>query len=981
MPQKFRDFNTEQQQFPLTASVASTTATPHQLKSASISIKKLSMKSLQAKKGKKPSDFFEEGEEEKDGEIQIVSLQDEGETVAAPGEAVNAASSTRSIKGVPKGLEKFCMVDEIDIIPDDDFDATPPILGEEMEAKHEDTGRPQAIVSKPPSRGRARGILGKERGAKHEEAVVSKPPSRGAPVAAAPSKKQPVSDRQGERGKAKSTKIGLSLNKGRKRLSDSGNSSLQELPHSSSAQGPASKRPRVEASNSSDLTEPGAMAKSSDIMSAATRPEVIMNAGLPTNVTIAASDMGEAELAVNQAPPTEPTVGATASEMGSKDASDNGDMDRVAKETGVKHPPKIASLAGTEQMQEITRKGIDFTTNQKEKINELHGKSLEKREKLTAACSSAVESAMEIDNAAALPSTVRLQSSRTSLTLPTKVAGTSDRATKNMTAFELVRRVKADGWPPVKIRPSETPRHPSLQAPPGVLPADHTKVLIQCFNAYVAKLAVAQRKVLWRIKWGQPVVSSFNKAGVNSLTSGRRTRRSRATSIPYSEYALDLKRGGPSSSRSKSNSPMVSSKRSTPSKSPVSNIGQQWSPGDENDSDSDFEPSKRVTKRMSNRKSNLSSGAGKTTPTTKSPRATKSRLTLGKRLPLQLQEERADKLLSPGIQFDKSSSPSVQFEREESPDILPPAAAERTHRESGDPKQKKLSTSATKPSGRRLEFGATAEKSTVSISPLPPPATASESPRATRSASPWFQDGGDGDNVLDLTSPSPPLLPAKPQEPTTTIDRGDTRGDDFMSDEKESLVGGKAVSSHTHVSHDTTDDSANEEGHPQSVVTSAAVTTTTVATSSSGSWLDSRKPPPSSQKTKPKRQPAKQTKNSKATAQSKKKAGNGGGGRGRRQAKKTMPAALRIKALIEKSDSEAAESEHSSMEEDGEGDSSGKETVPKKPPRQKPRPKRRRTMDSMDDESEVTDMELEDRGGEGGEKGSSSNQGGRYLER
>ena len=969
---KLDDFN-EQQQSPLTPSVASSTATPHQFKSASISIKKLNMKSLPAKKGKKPGDFLEEREEEEEdeGEVQIVSLQDEGETMAASGEAVSAASLTTSVKGVPKGMQRYCIEDEIDIAPDDDYDATPPILGKGLEAKREGTGGPQAIVSKTPSRGKAGSISGGDRGEKSEEAVVSKPPpSRGAPVTAAHSKKQPVSD-----GKAKSTKTGLSLKKGRKRLSDSGNSSLQELPHHpSSAQGPASKRPRVEASNLSDFND---TSKSSDVVSAAARPELTTNAGLPTNAANTASDMEEeVELAMNQAPPTEPSVGATASEMGSKDASDNGDMDRVAKETSVKHPPKITSLTGTEQIQEITRKGIDFSTNQKEKINDLRGKSLERREELTATCSSAIESVMEIDNAGALPS-----QARASLTLPTKVDG--DRATKNTTAFELVRRVKADGWPPVKIQPSETPRHPSLRAPPGVLPADHTKVLIQCFNAYVTKLAVAQRKVLWRIKWGQPVVSSFNKAGVNSLTSGRRTRRSRATSIPYSEYALDLKRGGPSSSRSKSNSPMVSSKHSTPSKSPVSNIGQQWSPGDENDSDSDFKPSKGVTKRMSSRKSSLTAGAGKTTttPTIKSQRATKSRLTLGKRLPPQLQEERADKSLSPGVQFDKSSlSPGIQFEREESPDILPPAAAERTHRESGDPKQKKLSTSATKSSGRRLEFGDTAEKSTLSVSPLPPSATTNESPRASRSASPWFQDGGgDVDNVLDLTSPSPPLFPAKPQEPTTAIDSGDTRsrGDDFMSSfndgEKDTLIREKAVFSHTHISHD---DSTDEEGHPQSVVTSAAATTTTVATSSSGSWLDSRKPPPSSQKTKSKRQPAKQTKNSKATAQSKKKAGNGrggGGGKGRRQAKKTIPAALRMKALIEKSDSEGTESEHSSME-DGEGDSSGKETVPKKPPGgRKPRPDRRRTMDSTDDESEVTDMELGERGGgEGGEAGSSS---------
>ncbi len=926
------------------AGLAGSTATP-QLKSASISIKKLSMKSLHAKKGKK-RDFFERGEEEEEdeGEIQFITLREEGEATAAPSEALTAASSTTSVKGLPKGMERYCVEDDIEVVPDDDFDATPPILGGEQEARREDTVGLQTVVAKAPSIGRGRGILGEEQGTRHGEAVVSKPPSRGTPVAAAPSKKQSVSDNQGERGKTKSTKTGLSLKKGRKRLSDSGNSSFLELLKTSGAHGPASKRPRVEVSNLSDLPEPSTT-KISD-MSATARPEWTMHAVLPTNYAIATLDMEEAEFEVNQAPPTEPSVGVTASEMGSKDASDNGDTDRVAKETGVK-PPPITSLTGTEQSREISRKGINFTTNQKEHINEPHGTSVERREKATTACSSAVGSAMETNNhVAALPSSVRQPSSRASLTsLPAKVA--REKGTKNTTSFELVRRVKAEDWPPVKIQPSETPRHPSLRAPPGVLPAEHSDVLIQCFNAYVAKLAMAQRKVLWRIKWGQPV-STFNKAGVNSLTSGRRTRRSRASSVPYSEYALELK-GTTPSSRNKSSSPMVSSKRSTPSKSPISNIGQQFSPSDENDSDSDFEPSKAVTKRT---RSNLSK-AGKTTPTTKSQRATKSRLTLGKKLP-QVQE-RADKSLSPGVQFDKTSSPGGQFEREESPDILPPAAAEHRHRESGGPK---LSTS-TKPSGRRLEFRATAEKSTLSASRLPPPATASESSRGTRSASPWFQDGGDGgDYVLDLTSPSPPLLSAKPQSPKTTTLRDETKCDDFMSnfsdDEKETLVREKAVSSHPCVSHDTTDDSANEGGHPQSVATSAAATTTTTgATSSSSSWLDSRKPPSSTQKTKSKRQPANRSNNSKGGTQSKKKAGNGGGGRGRRQAKTATSAALRIKALIE------VESEHSSLE-DGEGDSSGNEIAPKKPPGQKPRPKRHRTMDSTDD-SEVTDMELEER--------------------
>lgn len=881
------------------AGLASTGTT--QLKS--VSIKKLSMKSLQAKKAKKITDTLEE---EMEGEVQVITLLDEGETTAASDEAMNVnqssalvqngtatcSSTIMTVNKVPTSSERFCVEDKT-VPDDDDFDATPPILEQEQETKCGDTNAAQTAVSKP----------------------LSRP----ALTAAAPSKKQSVSDKQGERGKAKSTKTGLSLKKGRKRLSDSGGSSFQETPNS---QGPASKRPRIEVSDmighseasttkSSDVGghSEASATKSSEITTEA-RPELITSAMLPTDM--------EVEQEVNQAPPTEPSVGATASDVG----SDSRDTDRVTKDTGAKQA--VISLTGTEQTKEIATKGVDFTTNQNEKVNELHEK-LDKKEKLTTTCSSTTEFAIETEDTAALPSAVRPRH-KAEMSLSATVTGGRD--TKNA-QFQLKRRVKAVGWPPVKIRPSEIPRNPSLQAPHSVLPAEHTKVLIQCFNAYFAKLAAAQHKVLRRIKWGSPV-SSFNKVGVNSLTSGRRTRRSRASNVPYSEYALDLKIMAPSS-RSKSSSPMVSSKRSTPSKSPVSNIGQQFSPSDENDSDSDFVPSKVTGKQSSGKKSNVNAGASKTavtTPTTKSQRATKSRLCLGKRSP-QVQE-----------QVDKSLSLGVQFEREESPDILPPAA--RTHRQGGEPEQEL----STKPSGRRLEFGVAAAKPTLSVSPLAPTTTTSQS---RKSPSPQFQEDNDNVMMLDLTSPSPPLLSTEPQGPKIVVDGDGTKGDA----EDENLVRETPASSHTHVSHDITYDS-DEEGRPQQPATSTAAPTTG-AKNSSGSWLDSRKPPPSAQKPKPKRQPAKRANNSKASAQSK-KVGRGGGAGGRRPAKKTMSAALRIKALIQKSGSES-ESEHNSLEE-SEGDASSKETALKKPPKSKP--KRRQTIDSTDD-SEVTDMELEER--------------------
>ena len=837
-------------------------------------------------------------EEEGEGEVQVITLQEEGETsdevmkIDRSSTLIQngmASSNSMPVTEIPKGLKRFCV--EYETIPADDFDATPPISEQEKETKCGVADEAQTAIGKP----------------------LSRP---------ALSEKQSVSDKQGEGGKTKSSKTGLSLKKGRKRLSDSGSSSFQKMPNSSSEQGPASKRPRMEVSDMSGSSEPNAT-KSSE-MTAAARPELITNAKLPTDM--------EVEHEVNQAPPTEPSIGATA---GSREPLDSGDTDRVTKKTGVK--PAVISLTGTEQTEEIVTKGVDFTTNQKQ-VNELHEKS-DKKETLTTMCSSATVSAME--GATALPSAVRLQHE----VLPnaertTKVASATvseDRDTKNI-EFQLIRRVKAVGWPPVKFQPLEVPRNPSLRAPPGILPAEHTKVLIQCFNAYFAKLAAAQCKVLRRIKWGSPV-SSFNKVGVNSLTSGRRTRRSRASNTPYSEYALDLKIMAPSS-RSKSSSPMVSSRRSTPSKSPVSNIGQQFSPSDENDSDCDFEPSKVTGKRSSRKKSNANAGAGKTTmttPTTKSQRAMKSLLSLGKRSP-QLQE--------------KSISPGVQVEQEESPDILPPAT--RTHRPGGEP-EKELST---KPSGRRLEFGVAAEKPTHSVPPVPPTISTSQPPR---NISPQFQEDSDNVMMLDLTSPSPPLLSAQPQG-QRTIDRDGTKDDDFntsFSDvDEENLVREKPASSHVYVGHDIMDDS-DEEHHPQEAATSADAATG--AKNSSGSWLDSRKPPPSAQKPKPKRQPAKRTNTSKAsTVQGKKKAGGGGGGaRGRKSTKKTTSATLRIKALIQKSDFES-ESEHGSLEE-SEGDSSSKETTSKKPPKSKT--KRHRTIDSTDD-SEVTDMELEEREGE-----------------
>ena len=907
--QKPYDSTSEQQSSPIP--VAGLVGTGSQLKS--VSINKLSVKSLQAKKDNKTRDTLSEEEE-----VMVITLQQEEETTHISDEAFNvgedctsvgssslvqngAASSSTPVKEAPKGIERYCIEDEV--ILDDDLDATPPISEQECEAKRGDTDGDQTVVSKPLS--------------------------RAAPTAAAPSKKLPVSDKQGESGticKIKSTKMGLSLKKSRKRLSDSGNSSFQELPHSSSIQGPVSKRPRMDESDTSGLTEPNALKSSSK--ATASRPELNTKAEPSTNDAIA-SDM-EVEQALKHTLPTEPAVGTTAADMEKRKDSDSRDIDTVTKETDIK--PAMISLTGIEQTQKTATKGVDFTTNQKEKTNELH-----EPEKLSTTSSSATKSAMATKDTATLATLPAAMKLRHKDLAETERSGTpivsttaTDNRDKKNEEFELVRRTKAIGWPPVKIRPSEVPRHPSLQAPPGVVPAEHTKVLVQCFNAYFAKLAEAQRKVLWRIKWGKPV-SNVNKVGTNSLTTGRKTRRSRAVNIPYSEYALDLKSMAPSS-RSKSSSPVISSKRSTPSKSPVSTIRQQFTPiSDDCDSGSDFEPSKAMTKPSSRKKLNFNAGAGKTTmttPTTRPMRATKSRLSLGKRSP-QLQE-RVEK-----------SSPGFQFEREESPDILPT----HVHRQTGGPEQES--------SKHRSDF----EKPTCSVSPLPASPNTGQSPRSNTTTQ--FQDDNNDDvMMLDLTSPTPPPPSAGPQGQK----KGAGEIDDFVTNfnfsdgEEDNVIVEKDTPSRTHVSHDDVTDDSDKEGRPHQVATSAAA----VGATRSVGWLDSRKPPPPSQqqKPKPKRQPAKRTNNSKANnsnaAQSKKKTG-GGGAKGRRPTKKTTSASLRVKALIQKSDSD---SEHSSLE-DSEGDSRSNETS--KPPQKKSKAMRRRAMDSTDD-SEISDMEMEEGG-------------------
>ena len=433
-------------------------------------------------------------------------------------------------------------------------------------------------------------------------------------------------------------------------------------------------------------------------------------------------------------------------------------------------------------------------------------------------------------------------------------------------------------------------QNPSLCAPPGVPPAEHTPVLIQCFNEYFAKLAMAQSKVLWRIKWGKPV-SNVNRAAASSLSAGRRTRRSRAVNIPYSEYALDLKSLAPSS-RNKSSSPAAVPRKS-PSKSPSKSPGFKGRQLISSDSDNDFEPHRTSDRRLQQRAnsshtksdgSNVTVGTSVTTPST-SP-LVRPRLSVRKKLPQQRQRA------------EKSESPFVDFERSESPDILP----------------------SHKPS-RKSECETTASP-TRSFS-LPGQSLHTD-------ANPQLQDDV---MMMDLTSPSPPW----PHSHSHSHGGHEAVGEGGDKNRNKTNRGEQnaAQSPHAHLDRDTDDSSDHDDHHPP-----ATTSTLNSSAVSSGAWLDARKPPPP-QKPKSKRAA------SRNTTQSKKKAA-GGGAKGQRSTKRNTSAALRMKALIQRSDSD---SEHSSL--DGDQVASRSKGASSKIPQSS----RHQTTDS-----DTSGMEFEDQG-------------------
>ncbi len=70
------------------------------------------------------------------------------------------------------------------------------------------------------------------------------------------------------------------------------------------------------------------------------------------------------------------------------------------------------------------------------------------------------------------------------------------------------------------------PSLPPMYCPPGSSPSEYTPIIIQRLNSYLSQLQAAQRKVLTRLKWGEPVKMGSSQQFLFSSTR-RRTRRSK----------------------------------------------------------------------------------------------------------------------------------------------------------------------------------------------------------------------------------------------------------------------------------------------------------------------------------------------------------------------------------------------------------------------------------------------------------------------
>ena len=866
---------------PLSAVSAATVT--HQLALKSVSLNRLSVKLLQTKR---------DGRNETVSDDKAAPLREQGETGCSdevmiidkePTRKSARKSDTRSLSRNKKSnllesedttdFERHLSGDED--VPDDYKDDTPPLS--EFKSVTEDSNKVRAIVDKPLLKATRKAVHSRE-ALQGEEESVGKDQT---PV---------LSNR------TRSTKIGLSLKKSRKRLSDTDNSSFQEV-QSSSEQGPLAKRPKVQKNNEDCcISESSAKSGAPGTKQLPSGREVAV-VGREKNVKMAKislTDIKKSQDSITKRVDSAKNQKSLSSVNLVKEDSEHDEKDEVCGKSEVKTGNATTTANG---LTTENKTHLPLVTTERQQVNQ----QLARKENTT---------------------------------LP-------NRAFRGRGNNGYMVKRKASGWPLVKVRPSEKPRVPSLQAPPGVPTAEHTRVLVRCFDEYFDKLAMAQCKVLCRVKWGQPV-SNVNKTAANSLNAGRRTKRSRTTNIPYSEYALDLK-SAPSVSKSRSSSPAVvgkhsSSKRSL-SKSPgVSVRGEMLTPSD---SDDDFVLPKSTEKNSDRRREQVqraTSGrkrlsftkerkvAGESTPS-KSPRGTESHLSPSKR---KSPQQRG--------QLGKSSkSPALQFEREESPDIV-------------------LTRNACE---KRSEVNLTSHSAT-------PPALTNDG-GCDHSATPTLQD--DDVMMFDLTSPSPPPL-GSPNENEAKLDNGGR--------ERPQVHVRAAVTSHSRIGHDTDDfdneeecpppDAANlkkshssvlhdidsfseedEQGHPHSTVTA----------SSSSSWLNARKPPPVQSKSKkPATKRSRNVNTPKSNVQTKKKAtsaSGGRGGKGKRSTKKPVSASMRIKALIQNSDSD---SEHNS-EEESQSANLSKTTSSKRLPKNKT--SGRQALGSSD--SDLSDMEFDDHAG------------------
>lgn len=868
-------------------------------------MKKLSMKSLQLNKDRKSESATEE--------LAPVQQTSESQTGSDEAKIIDKGPSEKTITkhaSTPSSADLFSNESTKhfetkrteEVVPiDSDSDDTPPISEHGRDIEESDKG--QTATDTPLSIAACNTINKRDTLRDDSETAMGK-------------RHTPVTN-----SKTRSSKVVLSLKKNRKRLSDTDDSSFQEIP-ATSVEGPLPKRPKIQDTDTNPRT------------------------GDSSSTTSGARQENQQQVRVS----TEKFV--------------------LSKEKNLKMA--TISLVDVKKTQE-TAKRDDISENQgtKSVVNLVSGdtKSIENECKSKNTTSAKLEN--NVKKVEERPVTKTMEGHHKNQDMFEKEQVTVlGRASTRKSGY-IVKR-KTSGWPLVKIRASEIPRNPSLQAPPGVSAVEHSRVLIRCFDDYSAQLAMAQCKVLWRVKWGPPV-SAVNKVAANSLSAGRRTRRSRAVNIPYSEYALDLKDMHPSLKRQLS-PPTAISKVSVPSKFPPGSSSARRGILSPSDSDSDFAPQKSSEKQKIRQTDQLTSSArhrrldfsdGETVNAPESG-LSRSKSPQGKVLRLSLGRKKSPQ--KPGeMKVDKSPKSSrVQVEREESPDLVPSRQQPNLRSEVASESITSSTRRATPPvHGTVSSVSPTFPNDDVMMldltSPSPPPPPSPKTGRRVEGAGSDneiecdFNDVCSGEGRLDVLSPLfgvniDAVGSGDEQDHPHSHATGNSHhshGNLGMADSgnnQQLLCFGNKQERHHSGNKQKHPHSGNELEHSHSgnewEHTRSNVPTDTVVShsrvyqdtdssddeqihspsrsSSSGNWLSARKPP-AQQPRSSKRSTKRTNGNARSNAKSKKKADSGVGGgksvvpaKGKRSTKKSTSASMRIKALIQKSGSN---SEHSSQEE------------------------------------------------------------------